>query len=870
MDANRASKANFRLVVKEKNLSVAPNGEVELHLGAINYGDLDDVLSLSFKGLPQTWLSIDESDLHIAAGKAKEAVLKLHPPPFPDGRVGKYTLEIRGRSLNDPRHLASVRCSVTVAAYQTQGRISLAIGGMDFPVTPGSSVSIPLFLENHGIAADRFRLKIIGLPQAWVSTKDSLISLDSAEGKELLFTVNVPRISAASAGRMPFTVQISSEEVPAQKVEIDCILTIAAFSRFSGELRPEQLNANQPAQLILKNEGNVDDNYEISIQEASGRLIFERITRSLKAGSSPEQPEIEFIYTEITSAERLRVSAGESGVFEFRGRLRSRPLVGGEESRPFTVKVLSAEKRRIDFPSQVKEKGLFPPWLLSLLFALVFLIASFVFISKKTFQENLNATQTAVSQQTQEALLNGMDADGDGLTDREELDLGSDPQNPDTDADGLKDGEEVHTYRTDPLSVDTEGDGLSDGDEVLKYRTDPLISDTDKDLLSDGEEINRQTDPLIPDTDADGLNDGVEIGVGTNPLKQDTDNDGLLDGQENQNCPHPLKPDTDNDGVLDGKDLDVCNPNNPALTATAFSQSLTEVPNATSTPAPTLPVIATATDMVAPNLNGLIVFETDRDGNAEIYVLNAFDQAVTRITNSLATDEQPALAADAFQIAYVSDEVGNREIYLTGVDRRMPLNLTNNAADDTEPSWSPNGEWIAFTSNRDGNAEIYVMRNDGTELRNLTQNAADDFSPAWFSVSDFFGAEEWILFTSTRDGNQEVYKVKPDGSELTNLTRNAANDYSPAGYAAGDLIAFVSERDGSAEIYTMDLDGGTPKNISLSSAQDIEPVFKPDGEWIAFVSNRDGNFEIYAARRDGSDVYNLTRNAAADRWPNWR
>ena len=870
MDGNLSPNAHLRLVVKEKTLSVAPDGEAELHIGAINYGDADDVVSLSFKGMPQAWLSLDESDLHIAPGKAKEAILKIQPPPFPDGRVGKYTLEIRGRSLNDPRHLATARSVVTVAAYQTQGRISVAIGAMDFPVTPGSSVTIPLLVENRGIATDTFRFRLLGLPQSWVSTKTPLIKLNPEESKELLFTINVPRASSADAGRTPFTVQIASEEVPSQKAEINCILTVAAFSKFTGELRPESLDANQPAQLIIHNEGNVDDNYEISFQDSSGRLIFEKITRYLKAGSTPEQPQIEFAYTEIIAANRLRIPLGEKGIFEFRSRLRSRPLVGREESYPFNIKVLSSEKRRIDFPSQVKEKGLFPPWLLSLLFAAIFLLGSFFFISKKSQQENLSATQTAVYNQTQEAMLNGSDTDGDGLFDKEELEIGSDPNNPDTDADGLSDGDEVKIYRTDPTLVDTEGDALSDGDEVLIYRTNPLLPDTDKDLLNDGDEITRQTDPLIPDTDADGLNDGVEVGVGTDPLKPDTDHDELLDGQENQNCPHPLKPDTDNDGIIDGKDLDVCNPNNPALTATAFAQSPTDVPNATQTPAPTLPVIATATELVAPNLNGLMVFETDRDGNAEVYVLNAFDQAITRITNNTVTDEQPALAPDAFQIAYVSSETGNREIYLTGIDRRTPTNLTNNAADDFEPAWSPSGEWIAFTSNRDGNAEIYLMKRDGSELHNLTQNPADDFAATWLSVANSFGTEEWILFTSTRDGNREVYKVKPDGSGLTNLTNHAADDYAPAGYAAGDLIAFVSTRDGNAEIYTMDADGGALQNISNSAAQDFDPAFKPDGEWIAFVSDRDGNEEVYVMRRDGSGIYNMTRNSAADRSPDWR
>lgn len=59
-----------------------------------------------------------------------------------------------------------------------------------------------------------------------------------------------------------------------------------------------------------------------------------------------------------------------------------------------------------------------------------------------------------------------LDSDGDGLTDDEELALGTDPYLPDTDGDGLTDGDEVNTYGTNPLLVDTDGDGFTDAEEV--------------------------------------------------------------------------------------------------------------------------------------------------------------------------------------------------------------------------------------------------------------------------------------------------------------------------------------------------------------------------------------------------------------------
>jgi hypothetical protein len=60
------------------------------------------------------------------------------------------------------------------------------------------------------------------------------------------------------------------------------------------------------------------------------------------------------------------------------------------------------------------------------------------------------------------------DADGDGLTDTEEANYGTDISKSDTDGDGLSDSEEVRIYFTNPTNPDTDGDGFTDGDEVKK------------------------------------------------------------------------------------------------------------------------------------------------------------------------------------------------------------------------------------------------------------------------------------------------------------------------------------------------------------------------------------------------------------------
>ena len=101
-----------------------------------------------------------------------------------------------------------------------------------------------------------------------------------------------------------------------------------------------------------------------------------------------------------------------------------------------------------------------------------------------------------------------LDPDGDGLTNFQEYQVNTDPNNSDTDGDSLADGDD-----------DADGDGLTNGDEVNVYGTNPQMADTDRDGLADGDEMDISgTDPLHPDTDGDGLADGEEVFSGLDPI----------------------------------------------------------------------------------------------------------------------------------------------------------------------------------------------------------------------------------------------------------------------------------------------------------------------------------------------------------------
>ena len=63
--------------------------------------------------------------------------------------------------------------------------------------------------------------------------------------------------------------------------------------------------------------------------------------------------------------------------------------------------------------------------------------------------------------------------------------------------------------------------------------------------------------------------------------------------------------------------------------------------------------------------------------------------------------QAPAWSPDGRTIVFVSWRDGNGEVYAMDADGSGPRNLTQNPAKDVRPAWSPDGRSIAFVSSRD-------------------------------------------------------------------------------------------------------------------------------------------------------------------------
>jgi dipeptidyl aminopeptidase/acylaminoacyl peptidase len=137
-----------------------------------------------------------------------------------------------------------------------------------------------------------------------------------------------------------------------------------------------------------------------------------------------------------------------------------------------------------------------------------------------------------------------------------------------------------------------------------------------------------------------------------------------------------------------------------------------------------------------------IAFTSERDGNKELYVMNADGSGQTRLTNDAGVvkdpdtdevDENPDWSPDGKTILFDTNRDGQYEIYAMNPDGSNQHRVTNHAALDALPAWSPDGKQIAFTSNRanKGTRDVWVMNADGSHAHQVTRNVDETTPPAW-------------------------------------------------------------------------------------------------------------------------------------------
>ena len=287
-----------------------------------------------------------------------------------------------------------------------------------------------------------------------------------------------------------------------------------------------------------------------------------------------------------------------------------------------------------------------------------------------------------------------------------------------------------------------------------------------------------------------------------------------------------------------------------------------------------------------------ILFWSDREGNAEIWVSNEFGKRHTRIATfpSISDGNGPVWSPDGVRLAVAASQYSywyGEDVYLVNGDGSGVTNLTNSAESEGHPAWSPNGKRIAYE--REG--DIWSMDATGGHPMRLTDAEVAEEHPAWSPDG------KRIAYQRANPGSlgpglrvDALWTMKADGSDQTPLTGYELYDYSgTAGFdwsPDGKRIVFsgVAYWSGSQSvqavlanpapprrgIYRIDADGSGLTAVVDNSLDNRQPMWSPDGRRIAYIARGfpggDQPAGLYVINLESGNRYRVAAEGQAAAW----
>jgi len=272
---------------------------------------------------------------------------------------------------------------------------------------------------------------------------------------------------------------------------------------------------------------------------------------------------------------------------------------------------------------------------------------------------------------------------------------------------------------------------------------------------------------------------------------------------------------------------------------------------------------------------GKLTFISTRDGNFEIYSMEANGDSVNNLSCNKATDYAFSYSKDG-RMSFYSNRDGNDEVYIMSADGKKQINITNHPSGDRVPNISPDGQKIVFTSYRDEkNGELYVMDADGKNVKRLTNNEYFEDAGGWSPDGKklYFSRELRDVKDTSEKAirNTEIFAIDADGSNEVRLTNKPGGDGGPQISPDGSRIAFYGRTEsGNYEVFLMNADGSNITNLTEDEMEDYSPSWSPDGKWIAYTKGNSKNYDVWAIHIESKIKFRLTTQSKRDESPIWQ
>ncbi|HET6452846.1 MAG TPA: hypothetical protein VFI02_00455 [Armatimonadota bacterium] len=249
----------------------------------------------------------------------------------------------------------------------------------------------------------------------------------------------------------------------------------------------------------------------------------------------------------------------------------------------------------------------------------------------------------------------------------------------------------------------------------------------------------------------------------------------------------------------------------------------------------------------------------DGGGATQIWVTDADGSPPIQLT-TLGTNIRPSISGNG-RIVFHSYRDGNPEIYIMNADGTGQQRLTDDPANDWLPAISWDGTKVAFASDRGGTENIYVMNANGTGLTQLASGT--DLRGCAFSKDG-----STLAFVSDLD----IYTVPSVGGTAVRILSNPGIDESPCYNPDGQKIAFARNTDGRLQVWVANADGSDMDQLTDEPEGCGWPSWSPDGSKIVFIPQRGGEYRLYTMNPDGTNVVPLLPDTEIDEenaWTSW-
>jgi TolB protein len=198
-------------------------------------------------------------------------------------------------------------------------------------------------------------------------------------------------------------------------------------------------------------------------------------------------------------------------------------------------------------------------------------------------------------------------------------------------------------------------------------------------------------------------------------------------------------------------------------------------------------------------------YQWDFDPHTDIFVTNLQPAAgeatgLVQLTHEPGYDAECSYSPDGSKVLFVSDRDGDPDIYVMDADGRNVRQLTNEPGYDGGPFFSPDGRWIAYRTDRleKDMLQIHVMKADGSGDVAITSGQGVRWAPYWHPT------KPWLIWT----GADHADPTKRPNYDLW-ITRYAANEDAPngrAGFRTGSPLR-ITDHEGADVLPAFSPDG---------------------------------------------------------------